>query len=69
MLADFLIGAGTLGVMMTGWLVLQAWVRRTSGEAGESCDALEGRFGCYGCIIKRRCRHDPVADQSPTPIS
>jgi hypothetical protein len=66
---DFLTGAATLAVLMIGWLGLQAWVRSRADGPGAACDALEGRFGCYGCIIRGRCQYESDADQSPTPMS
>ena len=47
-----------MGLLMTGWYVVQGWVRRHSPEIGEDCDILEGRWGCGDCILHGRCRRE-----------
>ena len=57
MIPQFLVTLAALTVMMTGWLGLQAWARR-SERLGSDCDMLKGRFGCAGCVLSGRCKMD-----------
>ncbi len=58
MLSQLAIAITGLGLLMTGWYVVQGWVRRHSPEIGDDCDILEGRWGCGDCILHGRCKRE-----------
>lgn len=58
MLAHLVIATSALGLFMTGWYLLQAWVRRHSPDLPEDGDILEGKWGCQGCLFLHRCKLD-----------
>lgn len=66
MLTQLLVTVAAIAVMMTGWLGLQAWVRRSS-NLGADCDMLEGRFGCVGCVLSGHCKLEDADDLSRRP--
>jgi hypothetical protein len=46
-----------LGLLMTGWIAFQAWIRAQTPGMREDADVLRGRFGsCGACFGFEDCR-------------